>query len=124
MYDYYLFPLPRASKWTRLIFDHSEVKIDQYLSKAFPGQLHEALCKCIGMIFAERVYAKVAQLVEYISYNDRLFNLWESGVRVPLCTYFFFLGLCSFLFNFISLLFYFHYFLLIIRHFINIISAI
>ena len=26
--------------------------IDNYLSKGFPGQLHEALCKCIGMIFA------------------------------------------------------------------------
>ena len=31
MYDYYLFPLPRASKWNRPIFDHSEVKIDLYL---------------------------------------------------------------------------------------------
>ena len=30
MYDYYLFPLPRASKWNRPIFDHSEVKIDLY----------------------------------------------------------------------------------------------
>ena len=29
--------------------------IDNYLSKGFPGQLHEALCKCIGMIFAKRV---------------------------------------------------------------------
>ena len=26
--------------------------IDNYLSKGFPGQLHEALCKCIGMILA------------------------------------------------------------------------
>ena len=25
--------------------------IDNYLSKGFPGQLHETLCKCIGMIF-------------------------------------------------------------------------
>ena len=31
MYDYYLFPLPRASKWNRPIFDHSEVKIDLYI---------------------------------------------------------------------------------------------
>ena len=31
MYDYYLFPLPHASKWNCLIFDHSEVKIDLYL---------------------------------------------------------------------------------------------
>ena len=98
--------------------------IDNYLSKGFPGQLHEALCKCIGMILAKIVYAKVAQLVEYVSSNDRLFYLWESGVRVPLWTFIFFFGFCSFLFNFISLLFYFHYFLLIVRHFINIISTI
>ena len=26
--------------------------IDNYLSKEFPGQLHESLCKCIGMILA------------------------------------------------------------------------
>ena len=26
--------------------------IDNYLSKGFPGQLHEALWKCIGMILA------------------------------------------------------------------------
>ena len=39
--------------------------IDDYLSKGFPGQLHEALCKYVGMIFAYRVYAKVAHLVEY-----------------------------------------------------------
>ena len=25
--------------------------IDNYLSRGYPGQLHEALCKCIGMIF-------------------------------------------------------------------------
>ena len=30
MYDYYLFPLPRGSKWNCPIFDHSEVKIDLY----------------------------------------------------------------------------------------------
>ena len=30
MYDYYLIPLPRVSKWNRPIFDHSEVKIDLY----------------------------------------------------------------------------------------------
>ena len=63
--------------------------IDNYLSKGFPGQLHEALCKYIGMIFAYRVYEKVAQLVEYVTSNGRLFYLLESGVRVPLCTYIF-----------------------------------
>ena len=69
-------------------------------------------------------YAKVAQLVEYVISNDRLFYLWESGVRVPLSTHIFSFVVCSFLFNFILLLFYFHHFLLIIRHFINIISTI
>ena len=44
--------------------------IDNYLSKGFPGQPHGALCKCISMILAEIVYAKVAQLVEYVSSND------------------------------------------------------
>ena len=63
--------------------------INNYVSKGFPGQLHEALCKYIGMLFALRVYAKVAQLVEYVISNDRLFYLWESGVRVPLYTYIF-----------------------------------
>ena len=58
--------------------------IDNYLSKGFPGQLHEALCKCIGRILAYIVYAKVAQLVEYVSSNDRFFYFWESGVRLPL----------------------------------------
>ena len=49
--------------------------IDNYLSKGFSGQPHEALCKCIGMIIAYIVYAKVAQLVEYVSSNDSLFYL-------------------------------------------------
>ena len=31
MYDYYPFPLSRASKWNRPIFDPSEVKIDLYM---------------------------------------------------------------------------------------------
>ena len=31
MYDYYPFPFPLASKWNRLIFDPSEVKIDLYM---------------------------------------------------------------------------------------------
>ena len=73
--------------------------IDNYLSKGFPGQLHEALCKCIGMIHAKIVYAKVAQLEEYVSSNDRLFYLRKSGVRVPLSTYIF------------SLIFFFYIFL-------------
>ena len=79
--------------------------IDNYLSKGFPGQLHEALCKYIGMIFAERVYAKVAQLVEYVTSNYRLFYLWESGVRVPLCIYIFF---------FTILLFFVSYFIIVL----------
>ena len=70
--------------------------IDNYLSKGLPGQLHEALCKCIDMIFAYRVYVKVAQLVEYVTSNDRLFYLRESGVRVPMSTYIFSLVFCTF----------------------------
>ena len=72
----------------------------------------------------------MAQLVEYVSSNDILFYLWESGegggggFESHCVLIFFSLVFCSFLFNFISLLFYFHYFLLIIRHFINIISTI
>ena len=31
MYDYYMFPLPNASKWNRPICDPSEVKIALYL---------------------------------------------------------------------------------------------
>ena len=58
--------------------------IDNYLSKGFPGQLHEALCNCIDMIFIKRVYVKVAQLVQYVTSNDRLFYLRESGVRVTM----------------------------------------
>ena len=58
--------------------------IDNYLSKGFPGQLQEALCKCIDTIFIKRVYVKVAQLVEYVTSNDRLFYLRESGVRVTM----------------------------------------
>ena len=69
------------------------------------------------------VYAKVAQLVEYVISNDRLFFLWESGGSSPTVNFFFFV-FCSLLFNFISLLFYFHHFLQITRHFIDIISPI
>ena len=71
--------------------------IDNYLSEGFPGQLHDALCKCIGIIFAYRVYAKVAQLVEYISFNDRLFYLWESGGSSPTVYLLFSLVFCSFI---------------------------
>ena len=60
--------------------------IDNYFSKGFPSQLHEVLCKCIVMILAKILYAKVAQLVECVTSNDRLFYLWESRVRVPLLT--------------------------------------
>ena len=82
--------------------------IDNYLSTGFPGQLHESLCKCISIIFDKMLYGKVAQLVERVTSNDILFYLWESWVQVPLCTYIFFSSVfCSFLFNFISLLFIF-----------------
>ena len=65
------------------------------------------------------VYAKVAQLVESVTSNDRLFYFWESGVRVPLCTYIFFFSILLFFvyFFFFDYCFFFHYFLLIIRRF-------
>ena len=37
MYDYYLFPLPRASKWNRPNLDPSEVKIDLYFRLVHPA---------------------------------------------------------------------------------------
>ena len=55
----------------------------------------------------------MAQLVEYATSNDRLFYLWESGGGgggegfESHCELIFFLSFCAFLFNFISLLFYF-----------------
>ena len=94
--------------------------IDNYLSIGFQGQLHEALCKCISMIFAKMVYAKVAQLVECVTSNDRLFYFWESGVQVPLCTYIFSSVFYSSLLLFYFIIIYFHYFLLIIRRFLSV----
>ena len=41
-----------------LFINNKLLIIDYYLSKGFLGQLHDALCKCIGIIFAYRVYAK------------------------------------------------------------------
>ena len=71
------------------------------------------------------VYAKVAQLVESVTSNDRLFYFWESGVRVPLCTYIFFFSILLFFVYFFFIIVFFHYFLLIIRlFFLNIISTI
>ena len=35
--------------------------IDNYLSKGFPGQLHEALCKYICTIFAQRVHVRICK---------------------------------------------------------------
>ena len=58
------------------------VALDNYLSKGFPGQLHEALCKCTGMIFAS---------------NDRLFYLWEFGGSSPTLFLYFSFVFCSFL---------------------------
>ena len=69
--------------------------IVNYISKGFPGQLHDALCKCIEIIFACRVYAKVAQLVEYISSKNRLFYLCESGGSSPTMCLFFSIVFCS-----------------------------
>ena len=47
MYDYYLFPLPCASKWNRPIFDHSEFKIDLYHVHVYQSY-NVSLCSCFG----------------------------------------------------------------------------
>ena len=85
-----------------ILFVNIKLLIDSCLSKGFPGQLHEALRKCIGMILALRVYVRVAQSVAYVATYGKLFYLWASRVRVPLCTFIF--SFVSF-FKFISLSF-------------------
>ena len=58
-----------------IIFVNIKLLIDSCLSKGYPGQLHEALRKCIGMISALRVYARVAQSVEYVADYGKSFYL-------------------------------------------------
>ena len=58
-----------------ILFVSIKLLIDSCLSKGFPGQLHEALRKCIGKILALRVYERVAQSVEYVADYDKLFYL-------------------------------------------------
>ena len=70
-----------------ILFVNNKLLIDSCLPKGFPGQLHEALRKCIGILFALRVFVKVAQSVEYATAYYKLFYHWASRVRVPLCTY-------------------------------------
>ena len=72
-----------------ILFVNIKLLIDSCLSKGFPGQLHEALPKCTGMILDLNVYVRVAQSVEYVTTYDKLFYLWASRVRVPLCTFIF-----------------------------------
>ena len=52
MYDNYLFPLPRATKWNRPIFDHSEVKIDLYA--------HVCVCFGVGAVIITSTIASAA----------------------------------------------------------------
>ena len=80
-------------------FVNIKLLIDRCLSKGFPGQLHEALRKCINMIFVFMLYVRVAQSVEYVPAYSKSFYLWTSRVRVPLCTFTFFFCF-SFLFFF------------------------
>ena len=68
MYDYYLFPLPRASKWNRSIFDHSEVKIDLY-SKDY---VQVAQSQMLGFI---------------ISVNRYLPSHVKNGIAILLCIF-------------------------------------
>ena len=76
-----------------ILFVNIKLLIDSCLSKGFPGQLHEALRKCIGMILVLSVYVRVAQSVEYVATYGKLFYLWASRVRVPMCTFIFLLFL-------------------------------
>ena len=50
-----------------ILFVNIKLLIESCLSKGFPGQLHQALRKCIGMILALRVYVRVAQSVDYVA---------------------------------------------------------
>ena len=58
-----------------ILFVNIKLLIDSCFSTGFPGQLHEALCKCIGMILALRVYVRVAQSVEYVADYGKSFYL-------------------------------------------------
>ena len=48
-------------------FVNIKLFIDSCLSTGFPGHIHEALRKCICIIFAFRVYVRVAHSVEYVT---------------------------------------------------------
>ena len=80
--------------------------IDNFFSTGFPGQLHEALCKSISMIFVYMVHAKMAQLVECVTSNVNYLFLGIGGSNPTVYLYFFF-SIFLFLFNFISFLFIF-----------------
>ena len=84
-----------------ILFVNIKLLIDSCLSKGFPGQLHEALRKCIGIMLALSVYVRVAQSVECVATYDKSFYLWASRVRVPPCTF----NFIYFLLFFISLSF-------------------
>ena len=62
------------------------------------------------MILAKILYAKVAQLVECVTSDDRLFLSLGIGGSSPTVNLDFFLLYFVLFFYFISLLFYFHHF--------------
>ena len=73
-----------------ILFVNIKQLIDSCLSKGFPGQLHEALRKCIGMILALRVYVRVAQSVDYVATYANCFISGHPGFESH-CVLLFFL---------------------------------
>ena len=61
----------------------------------------DGISRSIGMILVLSVHVKVAQSVEYVASYGKLFYLWASRVRVPLCTFY----------SFVSFLILLHYLL-------------
>ena len=84
-----------------ILFVNIKLLMNSCLSKKFPGRLHEASRKCIGMILVFFVYVRVAQSVEDVASYGKLFYLWASRGTSPTVYLFFIL----FLFYFISLSF-------------------
>ena len=64
--------------------------IDNFLSTGFLGQLHEALCNSISMIFVYMVHAKMAQLVECVTSNVNCFISGNRGFESHCVLIFFF----------------------------------
>ena len=85
-----------------IIFVNIKLLIDSCLSKGFPGQLHEALRKCISMILILSVYVRVAQSVEYIAtYGKFVLSRGIPGSSPTVYFYFFFCFFFLILFHYL-----------------------